>query len=151
MPAGRLNKMVKDKYTRRTYEDIAVGETAARTWKITGEAVAAFAAIIGDPNPAHLDEDYAKTTMFGGRIAHGMHTAALFSTLIATRIPGINGVYVSQEFKFIRPVRVGDEITAELVVLEKFDEKRRVALGTKAVNQKGELVVDGKGVIAVIG
>ena len=137
-------------YTRRGYEEIEVGETAARTWKINGEDIAVFAKLIGDPNPAHLDEEYAKNTRFGTRIAHGMHTAALFSTLIATRLPGINGVYVSQDFKFIRPVKVGDTITAQARVLEKQAEKRRIVLQTTAVNQRGEVVLDGKGVIAVL-
>ncbi len=97
---------------RRTYGQIEIGETASQTRTITEEDVWAFARLIGDSNPVHLDAEYAKTTMFGGRIAHGMHTAAFFTPLIATKLPGIEGVYVSQELKFVRPVRIGDTITA---------------------------------------
>ena len=76
--------------------------------------------------------------------------ASFFTTLIATRLPGIEGIYVSQEIKFIRPVRIGDMITAQAKVIEKDDIKRRITLKTTVTNQHGELIIDGKGVVAVL-
>ena len=135
---------------RRTYEDVMIGEEASRSRMITEKDIIAFAELIDDSNPVHLDAEYAKTTMFGERIAHGMHSASFFTTLIATRLPGIEGVYVSQEIKFIRPVRIGDTITAQATVIEKNDAKRRITLKTTVTNQRGELIIDGKGVVAVM-
>jgi len=144
--------MSKNNYPelRRAYEDIMIGETASRSRIITEKDIIAFAELIDDSNPVHLDAEYAKTTMFGERIAHGMHSASFFTTLIATRLPGIEGVYVSQEIKFIRPVRIGDTITAQAAVIEKNDAKRRITLKTTVTNQHGELIIDGKGIVAVM-
>lgn len=144
--------MSKNNYPelRRAYEDVMIGETASRSRMITEKDIIAFAELIDDSNPVHLDAEYAKTTMFGERIAHGMHSASFFTTLIATRLPGIEGVYVSQEIKFIRPVRIGDTITAQAAVIEKNDAKRRITLKTTVTNQHGELIIDGKGVVAVM-
>ena len=135
---------------RRTYEDVMLGETASRSRMISEKDIIAFAELIDDSNPVHLDAEYAKTTMFGERIAHGMHSASFFTTLIATRLPGIEGIYVSQDLKFIRPVRIGDTITAQATVVEKNDAKRRLTLKTTVTNQRGEMVIDGKAVIAVM-
>jgi 3-hydroxybutyryl-CoA dehydratase len=135
---------------RRMYKEIQLGETASRSRTITESDVIAFAGLIDDNNPVHLDAEYAKTTMFGERIAHGMHSASFFTTLIATRLPGIEGIYVSQDLKFLRPVRIGDTITAQATVVEKHDEKRRLTLKTTVTNQRGEMVIDGKAVIAVM-
>jgi 3-hydroxybutyryl-CoA dehydratase len=132
------------------YKEIQLGETASRSRTITESDVIAFAGLIDDNNPVHLDAEYAKTTMFGERIAHGMHSASFFTTLIATRLPGIEGIYVSQDLKFLRPVRIGDTITAQATVVEKHDEKRRLTLKTTVTNQRGEMVIDGKAVIAVM-
>ena len=139
-----------DAELRRAYEDVRIGKTASRSRTITEKDVIAFAGLIDDSNPVHLDAEYAKTTMFGERIAHGMHSASFFTTLIATRLPGIEGIYVSQDLKFIRPVRIGDTITAQATVVEKNDAKRRLTLKTTVTNQRGEMVIDGKAVIAVM-
>jgi len=144
MPANDYSEL------RRTYKEIRIGETASRSRTITESDVFTFAGLIDDNNPVHLDAEYAKTTMFGERIAHGMHSASFFTTLIATRLPGIEGIYVSQDLKFIRPVRIGDTITAQATVVEKNDAKRRLTLKTTVTNQRGEMVIDGKAVIAVM-
>jgi len=135
---------------RRSYEEIAIGETANISKTITEADVHTFASLIDDNNPVHLDAEYAKTTMFGGQIAHGMHTASFFTTLIATRLPGVKGVYVSQEIKFLRPVRIGETIAAQAVVIGKNDEKHRITLKTTVHNQHGDMVVDGQAIIAVM-
>jgi 3-hydroxybutyryl-CoA dehydratase len=134
----------------RPYGEIEVGETASVTKTVTEADIVNFAGIIGDFNPVHLNAEYAETTMFGERIAHGMLTASFISTLIGTCLPGINALYLSQEIKFVKPVRIGDTITAFGEVLEKQDAKQRVILKTVVTNQKGEVVVDGKAVVMVM-
>lgn len=134
----------------RSYEEIELGETASFSKIITNEDVHKFASVIDDSNPLHLDPEYAKTTMFGGQIAYGMQTGALFSKLITDHIPGMKGVYLSQEIKFLKPVMIMDTVTARIEVIEKNDEKRRFTLKTTLYNQNDELVIDGRAVIAVM-
>lgn len=127
----------------RPYEDIELGETMAVTKMISEADIVNFAGIIGDFNPVHVNPEYAKTTMFGERIAHGMLTASFISTVIGCGLPGVNALYLSQEVKFVRPVKIGDTITALGEVIEKIDAKRRVILKTTVTNQRGEVVVSG--------
>lgn len=134
----------------RPYGAIEVGETASVTKTVTEADIINFAGIIADFNPIHVNAEYAKTTMFGERIAHGMLTASFISTLIGTCLPGINALYLSQEVKFVKPVRIGDTITAYGEVLEKIDAKQRLVLKTVVTNQKGEVVVDGKAIVMVM-
>jgi len=131
----------------RPYEEIEIGETASVTKMISETDIVNFAGIIGDFNPLHVNPEYAKTTMFGERIAHGMLTAAFISTLIGCCLPGVNGLYLSQEVKFVRPVKIGDTITVLGTVIEKNDVKRRVTIQTVIKNQREEVVVDGKAVV----
>lgn len=134
----------------RPYEEIEVGETASISKCITEAEVSNFAGIIGDFNPLHVNPEFAKNTMFGQRIAHGMLTASFISTLVGCCIPGINALYLSQEVKFVKPVFLGDTITATAEVIEKIDEKRRVIMQTTITNQRGEVVVAGKAVTMVL-
>ena len=134
----------------RPFEEITVGETASITKMISEADIVNFAGIIGDFNPIHVNPEYAKTTMFGERIAHGMLTASFISTLVGCCLPGINALYLSQEVKFVRPVKIGDTITAQAEVLEKIEEKRRLVLKTVVVNQRGEIVIDGKATVMIM-
>jgi len=134
----------------RPYSEIEVGETASVTKTVTEADIINYAGIIGDFNPIHVNAEYAKTTMFGERIAHGMLTASFISTLIGTCLPGINALYLSQEIKFVKPVRIGDTITAFGEVLDKQDAKQRMTLKTVVTNQRGEVVVDGKAVVMIM-
>jgi 3-hydroxybutyryl-CoA dehydratase len=134
----------------RNYEDIALGATASISKTITNEDVHKYASLIDDTNPVHLDPEYANSTMFGKQIAHGMHSASFFTTLIANYLPGLKGIYVSQEIKFLRPVYIGDTVTAQAEVIGKNDEKRRLTLRTTLHNQNGEQVIEGQAVIAVM-
>jgi 3-hydroxybutyryl-CoA dehydratase len=111
--------------------------------------VRAFAALTGDANPVHLDESYAAGTMFGGRIAHGMHVAGLISAVLGMRLPGPGAVYLEQSLRFRRPVRIGDTVTARVEVLDVIPERRRVRLATTCRTQHGDLVVDGEALIMV--
>ena len=134
----------------RPYEAIEIGETASISKMISEADIVNYAGIIGDFNPIHVNPEYAKTTMFGERIAHGMLTASFISTLVGCCIPGINALYLSQEVKFVRPVKIGDTITATAEVIEKIDAKRRVIMKTVITNQRGEVVIDGKAVTMVL-
>lgn len=134
----------------RPYEDIEVGESASITKMIAEADVVNYAGIIGDFNPIHVNPEYAKTTMFGERIAHGMLTASFISTIVGCCLPGINALYLSQEVKFLKPVRIGDTITAYAEVIEKIDNKRRLVLKTVVNNQLGECVIDGKATVLVM-
>jgi 3-hydroxybutyryl-CoA dehydratase len=133
----------------RCYSEIEVGETASITKMISEADVFNFAGIIGDFNPMHLNAEYAKSTMFGERVVHGMLPASFFSTLVGCCLPGLNALYLSQEMKFIKPVKIGDTITAHIEVIEKIDSKQRLVLSTIVRNQREEVVISGKAVVMV--
>lgn len=125
----------------------ALGTSASLTRTITDNDVTQFAAITGDTNPVHLDEQYAATTRFGQRIVHGILTAGLISAVIGTQLPGLGAIYLSQSLKFLAPVHRGDTITASAEVIAVRPEKRILTLHTQCVNQDGEVVIDGEAVV----
>ena len=130
------------------FEDLSPGMSAIFSKTITEADLLMFAGVSGDTNPLHLDEEFASRTMFEGRIAHGMLTASLVSTVLGTKLPGPGAVYVSQAVRFLAPVRVGDTVVARAVVREIVPEKRRVKLATSC--QVGDkLVLDGEAVLMV--
>ncbi|MDP3854738.1 MaoC family dehydratase [Phenylobacterium sp.] len=130
------------------FEDLAEGQTAEIT-KIVGAAdVEAFAAVSGDINPVHLDEAYARTTPFQGRIAHGMLSAAYISAVIGTRLPGPGAIYLSQSLRFRRPVKLGDPVVTR-VTIQSLDERRGHVTLTTVCQVDGKTVVDGEAVIMV--
>jgi len=132
----------------RTIDEITLGEKAVLRRKITEEDIQCFAEATGDVNPLHLDEDYAKKTVFKGRIAHGMLVASLFSNIIGTGFPGPGTVYVSQTLAFKRPVKINDTITAEVEVHKIDRDKGRVVLCTSCTNQNGDIVLDGEAIVS---
>lgn len=134
----------------RPFEEIEIGESASISKMISEADIVNYAGIIGDFNPIHVNPEYAKTTMFGERIAHGMLTASFISTLVGCCLPGINALYLSQEVKFVKPVKIGDTITASAEVIEKINEKRRIVMKTVITNQRNETVVDGKAVVMIM-
>ena len=99
-----------------TGQRLGIGEYAALERCFTAKDVEDFANVSGDKNPVHLDEEFAKTTRFGGRIVHGMLCGSLFSTLFATRLPG--SIYINQSLKFVKPVYINDTIEAKIIVKE---------------------------------
>ncbi|MFO1070178.1 MAG: bifunctional enoyl-CoA hydratase/phosphate acetyltransferase [Geminicoccaceae bacterium] len=123
----------------RPYAEIRVGDTASITRTVSQMDIAAFAAVSGDVNPVHLDEQAAP----GGIVAHGMLGGALVSTVLGTRLPGPGTIYVAQDLRFRRPVRVGDTITVTVEVREKA-AGNRVVLDCRCTNGAGELVTDGR-------
>ncbi len=128
---------------------LKVGDTAEMQKTIADEDVRAFAALTGDYNPVHLDEEYATQTRFGRRIAHGMLGASLISAVLANELPGRGTVYLSQTLKFTAPVFLGDTVTARVVVRHVREDKPVVTLETVCTNERGERVVEGEAVVLV--
>lgn len=124
-----------------------IGQSASRTKTFTDEVIRTFAEISGDTNPIHVDDDYAATTRFGKRIAHGILTASLLSAILANDLPGAGTVYLSQNLKFMGPVFVGDTITATVTVSKYREDKNIVTFDTVCVNQNGETVITGEAVV----
>ncbi|MEC5385308.1 MaoC/PaaZ C-terminal domain-containing protein [Uliginosibacterium sp. H3] len=128
----------------RTFDEIRIGDSASLERLIRIEDVHLFAALSGDINPAHMDEEYAQSTPFGGVIAHGMFAGALVSNVLGMQLPGPGTIYISQELKFRRPVRIGDTLTVTLTCSERNEEKKRLRFDCVLKNQAGELVVKGE-------
>jgi 3-hydroxybutyryl-CoA dehydratase len=124
--------------------DFEVGESATLERTIDDAMIRGFAEVTGDRNPVHLDDDYAKESFFGGRIAHGMLVASLISEVLGTRLPGPGTIYLSQQLAFRAPVRPGDTVTvrAEIIAFDK--ERSRITMSTRVTNQRGEIVIDGE-------
>ena len=129
-------------------EDLEVGQTAELRRTVAASDLDAFAAVTGDTNPVHLDEAYAAATPFKGRIAHGMLSAGYISAVLGTRLPGPGAVYVSQSLSFRRPVRIGDEVTAEVKVTAIDAARGRVTFATNCI-VAGKTVVEGEAVVIV--
>ena len=127
----------------------SIGDSAEITKTIEQADVDAFAAVTGDHNPIHIDEAFAKTTRFGRRIAHGMLTASLISSVLANRLPGEGSVYLGQTLQFVAPVFPGDQITARVTVKEIREDKPIAKLDTVCVNQRGETVIRGEATVLV--
>ena len=130
-----------------TIERIEVGDCAEVTRVATDGDIAAFVDAVGDYNPIHSDPAYAAGTLFKERIAPGIWTAGLISAVIGTRLPGPGTIYLSQDLRFLRPVKLGDTITARVEVIEIIPEKNRVRLRTVCVNQRGEDVLGGEALV----
>jgi 3-hydroxybutyryl-CoA dehydratase len=130
------------------FEDLEVGQEASLSNTVTEAGLAAFAEISGDKNPVHLDAEYAATTIFKERIAHGMLMAAYISAVFGMKLPGPGAIYVSQTMCFKAPVRIGDTVVTTVKVAELIAEKRRARFECVcAVNQKP--VVVGEAVLMV--
>jgi acyl dehydratase len=128
-----------------------VGDTAEITRTIEQADVQAFADLTGDHNPIHVDESFAQTTRFGRRIAHGMLTASLISSVLANKLPGEGSVYLGQTLQFVAPVFPGDEITARVTVKEIRADKPILKLETLCLNQRGEVVIRGEATVYIRG
>lgn len=129
-------------------EDLAVGMSASYQKRLGSDDIVAFANLSGDRNPIHLDEDYAAGTPFKTRIAHGMLTASLISTVLGTRLPGPGAIYLSQSLQFRAPVRCGELVTAEAEVSALDVRRRRVTLA--CLCRVGDtVVIDGEAKVVV--
>ncbi|MDR2456717.1 MAG: MaoC family dehydratase [Deltaproteobacteria bacterium] len=127
----------------RDFEELQIGQTAQKTTAITSDLIAKFAVLTGDVNQVHLDDEYARDTFFGRRVAHGMISASLIAALIGSELPGAGSIYLSQNLEFKAPVFPGDEVTVALEILEKDQASKKVRLRTLARNQEDKVVIDG--------
>lgn len=131
--------------------DLEVGQHAQFSKTVTESDVVLFAGITGDFNPAHIDDVQASRSRFGGRIAHGLLSAGFISACLSMKLPGPGTIYLSQSLRFVRPVRIGDTVTARVEVLEWHASRRRARLATTCRNQNDEVVIDGEAVVLVPG
>ena len=129
-------------------EDLSIGQSASYTRTITESDIQQFGAVSGDLNPLHFDEDYAKTTIFRGRIAHGMLSASFLSTVLGTQLPGAGSIFLSATIRFKAPVRIGDTVIAICTIREILTPKGRVTFD--CVCKVGEtVVIEGEAVVKV--
>jgi phosphotransacetylase/acyl dehydratase len=136
-PAG--DSMIEN----RTFDEIAIGDSASLSHRLTEQDIELFAVVSGDVNPAHLDPAYAETGLFHKIIGHGMWSGSLISAVLGTRLPGPGTIYLGQDLRFRAPVGIGDTITATVTVREKNREKKRIIFDCTCVNQNGKQVVTG--------
>ena len=129
-------------------EDLKVGMTACYARTVTDADVVLFAGISGDTNPVHLNEEFAKETLFQGRIAHGMLSASFISTVLGTKLPGPGCIYVSQNLTFRAPVRSGDTVSATATITDIVLDKKRVVMQT-VCSVRDKVVLEGEAVVLV--
>ncbi|WP_088044029.1 MaoC family dehydratase [Bacillus sp. EAC] len=129
------------------FDSISVGDEANLQVEITSEMIEQFAMISTDVNPIHLLDDFAKESIFKERIAHGMLICSFISSVLGTKLPGKNTIYLSQEVSFKAPVKINDTITVKVRVLNKRIDKRLLTLQTNVYNQNNLLVVEGTALV----
>jgi 3-hydroxybutyryl-CoA dehydratase len=127
----------------KTFEELAIGMTVSIKHTVTEQDIQDFARVSGDYNPVHMDEDYAKTTMFGSRIAHGALTASYISAILGNDLPGPGSIFTDLSMQFKRPVRIGDTVTAIAEVVEMVERGNRVTLAVRC-EVDGKVVVKGE-------
>ena len=132
----------------KTFEELAVGMQVSIQNTVAEQDVIDFARVSGDHNPLHMDEEYAKTTQFGGRIAHGALSASYISAVLGNDLPGPGAVFLELNLKFVRPVRINDTVTSTAEVIEMIERGNRVRLAVKG-EVNGKIVMRGKALIMV--
>ena len=130
--------------------ELKIGDTFSTTKQITDSVVHAFAELSGDYNPIHLDEEFARNTRFGRRIAHGMISGALISAVLGYELKDRKIVYLSQTMKFVAPVFIDDTVTATATVTNIREDKPIVTIETVCTKQSGEMVVKGEAAIMIL-
>jgi phosphotransacetylase len=138
-----IGRPVRAFIENRTFDELAIGETASLARTFTESDIQLFANVSGDVNPAHLDHAYADNSMFQGIIAHGMLGGSLFSTVLGTILPGPGTIYLGQDLRFKRPVKPGDVLAVTVTVREKDQAKKRVILDCRCINLDGKEVISG--------
>ena len=130
--------------------DIKIGDTFSTSREVTDDVIRKFAEVSGDYNPIHLDEEFAKTTRFGKRIAHGMLSGAFISAVLGNEFKDRKIVYLSQTMKFTAPVFIGDTVTATARITNIREDRGIVTLETVCTNQNGETLVNGEAAVMVL-
>ena len=130
------------------FEDLSVGQEASSSNTVTADVIRGFADVSGDRNPVHVNADYAATTIFKERIAHGMLSAAYISAVFGMQLPGPGAIYISQTLNFKAPVKIGDVVVTTVKVAELTPEKRRARFDC-VCSVNGKPVVQGEAVLMV--
>ncbi len=130
--------------------DIKIGDSFSTSREVTEDVIRRFAELSGDFNPIHLDEEFAKTTRFGKRIAHGMLSGAFISAVLGNEFRERKIVYLSQTMKFVAPVFIGDTVTATGTITNIREDKGIVTLETICTNQHGEALVKGEAAVMIL-
>lgn len=131
---------------KKNFADIQIGEKATFGKTVTEADVFAFAGVTGDFNPIHVNAEFARNSMFGRRVAHGMLTASLVDQTL-TNLGGLGTIHMTQLVKFLAPVFVGDTVTVTSEVVGKQEEKSRITVKSVIVNQEGKTVLEGEALI----
>ena len=146
-----------DEIYQKKYDEFEIGDTASVTKTVTEADVTLFAGITGDFNPLHVNEEFAKSTQFGKRLVHGCFSSGLISAVIGMKLPGPGALYGSQAVKFVKPVFIGDTLTAKATVIEKFTkpskkntELKFLKLQTDVYNQDDVKVTEGEATVIVM-
>jgi 3-oxoacyl-[acyl-carrier protein] reductase len=142
--------MSRSQIQTKDFAAIAVGDEARISKKILEEDLDAFAKLSGDYNPLHMDTEFAQRTSFQRRVAHGMLAASYVSTLVGTRLPGPGALWAQQNFRWRAPVFIGDELEITLRVTHKSEGARTLTIKISAVNQNGQVVMEGDGTVMVL-
>jgi phosphate acetyltransferase len=133
-----------DYVENRTFDEIKIGDSASLVRTLSRDDISLFAVMSGDVNPAHVDDEYAKSDTFHKIIAHGMWGGALISTLLGTKLPGPGTIYAGQTLRFSRPVALGDTIIVSVKAAAKDGQQHRVTFECECTNQRGEAVIHGE-------
>ena len=132
-----------------TFEQIEIGHTKEFQIKVTESLVNDFAKLSGDFNPIHINEDFAKSKKFKGKIVHGMLLASFLSRMVGMYLPGKHALYLSQSLEFHNPCFINDEITVSSIVNEKSESTKIIRIDSKILNNKNEVLLNGTGRIIV--
>ena len=138
-----MNEYIENK----TFDEINIGDTSSIEHTLTKSDIDLFAIVSGDVNPAHVDEEYASEDMFHEVVAHGMWGGSFISTVLGTQLPGPGTIYLNQTLNFLRPVTIGDTITAKVVVKDKERQKKIIKLDCTCINQKNKEVITGEATV----
>lgn len=129
------------------YSDLSIGDVFEKKEIVTAEKVETFAEITGDDNPLHLDEEFAKTTIFGRRIAHGVLGIGFISAVLGRHFPGPGTIYLQQKATFRKPVYIDEEVTVKVEIIDKIPEKFRLLLSTEVIKENGTVAVEGEALV----
>jgi 3-hydroxybutyryl-CoA dehydratase len=129
------------------YEDFFVGQSFSTKRRITSAMVDSFAELTGDRNPVHTDDEFARNSRFGRRIAHGMLSVGIISAILGNEFPGPGSIYMKQEVKFLKPIFLEEEVKISIEILEKISEKKRLLVKTTVEKNNGEKAVDGEALL----
>ena len=133
----------------RPFHELKIGDSARLVRTLGEKDITLFAVMSGDVNPAHVDEEFARSDMFHHVVAHGMWVGALISTVLGTMLPGPGTVYLGQSLRFLHPVGLGDTVTVTVTVKELHPANHRSMLDCEATNQEGKTVATGTAEVIV--